>query len=129
MIVLDSRAYVEALTRPVSDPLRQRIAGLSLVHVPDGFDVEVLNILRRLCLRGALGVRRAATEVVALSSWGDVERHSVVPLLADMWRLRANVTGYDAAYVALAARLAIPLVTTDAHLARSPGLPCEVELS
>jgi predicted nucleic acid-binding protein len=44
------------------------------------------------------------------------------------WQLRHNLTYYDALYVALATRLGSPLLTADARLARSPGLPCSVEL-
>jgi predicted nucleic acid-binding protein len=44
------------------------------------------------------------------------------------WRLRDNPTYYDALYVALAARLDVPLLTADARLARIPGLPCTVEV-
>lgn len=127
MIVLDASAYCEALLRQPSDPLRTRLAGVSLVHVPDGFDIEVLNVLRRLCALGVITAADGAAEVAALGSAADIRRHTVVPLLADMWRLRHNVTGYDAAYVALAARLDLPLATADQKLAQAPNLPCAVE--
>ena len=61
MIVLDASAYCEALLRPPSDPLRQRLGTVSLVHVPDGFDIEVVNVLRRLWLRGAISAEEGAT--------------------------------------------------------------------
>jgi predicted nucleic acid-binding protein len=35
---------------------------------------------------------------------------------------------YDAAYVALAEALAIPLLTADARLSRAAGLRCEIKL-
>jgi predicted nucleic acid-binding protein len=44
-----------------------------------------------------------------------------------MWSLRGRVTAYDAAYVALATALEIPLVTTDRKLAKLPDLPCAIE--
>jgi predicted nucleic acid-binding protein len=128
VIVLDSCAYIDALDRVPGDPLRRRIASVSLVHVPDGFDIEVFNVLRRLSVCGKIGHHLAAREIAVLASWAEIERHSVVPLLASMWRLRQNVTGYDAAYVALAARLNIPMVTTDAKLSQAPNLPCTVEV-
>jgi predicted nucleic acid-binding protein len=56
----------------------------------------------------------------------DIRRHAVVPLLMDMWRLH-HVTGYEAAYVTLAARLNLPLAPADHKLAQAPNLPCEVE--
>ena len=44
------------------------------------------------------------------------------------WSLRNNVTYYDALYVALAARLGVPLLTADKRLANAPGLPCAIEV-
>ncbi len=44
------------------------------------------------------------------------------------WELRANVTVYDALYVALAELLDVVLVTADARLTRAPGLRCQLEL-
>lgn len=128
MIVLDASAYCEALLRPPEDALRARLAGVGLVHVPDGFDIEVLNVLRRLCSLGTITADEGAAEVAALGAASDIQRHAVVPLLPEMWRLRHNITGYDAAYVALAARLDLPLATADRRLAQAPNLPCVVEV-
>ena len=44
------------------------------------------------------------------------------------WELRANVTVYDAVYVALAELLDAPLVTADRKLANAPGIRCQVEV-
>lgn len=127
MIVLDASAYCEALLRMPEDPLRARLAGIDVVHVPDGFDIEVLNVLRRLCAAGTITASEGIAELLALMAATGIRRHSVMPLLPDMWRLRHNVTGYDAAYAALAARLELPLVTADQRLAHAPNLPCAVE--
>ena len=43
------------------------------------------------------------------------------------WELRANVTVYDAVYVALAELLHAPLVTADRKLANAPGIRCPVD--
>lgn len=48
--------------------------------------------------------------------------------LEEIWRLRQNVTAFDAAYAALAGLLGCPLVTWDVRLARAPRLPCDVEV-
>ncbi len=46
-----------------------------------------------------------------------------------MWALRHNLSGYDAAYVALAELTAASaLLTTDARLANAPGILCPVQL-
>ncbi len=49
--------------------------------------------------------------------------------LADrIWELRHNLTAYDAAYVALAEALGVPLITCDRRMSESPGHTAEVEL-
>jgi len=50
------------------------------------------------------------------------------PLLERCWELRANLTVYDAAYVALAELIDAPLLTADAKLASVPGVTCAVEV-
>jgi predicted nucleic acid-binding protein len=45
-----------------------------------------------------------------------------------MLALRANVSAYDAAYVALAEVLDCSLLTTDVRLSRAPGVLCRMEL-
>jgi predicted nucleic acid-binding protein len=49
-------------------------------------------------------------------------------LLTRIWELRANVTTADAAYIAMAEALSVPLLTADARLTRAPGTRCEFEL-
>ena len=49
-------------------------------------------------------------------------------MLPRVWSRRANLTAYDAVYVVLAEVLGGPLLTTDARLSRTPGLPIPVEL-
>jgi predicted nucleic acid-binding protein len=51
-----------------------------------------------------------------------VRRFSTLALLPAVWALRANVTAYDACYVALARDLGCPLVTGDLRLSRAPKL-------
>ncbi|MDQ3114155.1 MAG: type II toxin-antitoxin system VapC family toxin, partial [Actinomycetota bacterium] len=47
-------------------------------------------------------------------------------LAARVWQLRANLSSYDASYVALAELIEAALVTLDRRISRSPGLKCEV---
>jgi predicted nucleic acid-binding protein len=49
-------------------------------------------------------------------------------LSEEAWKLRHTITFYDALYAALAARLDVALLTSDAELSRAPGLPCRIEL-
>jgi predicted nucleic acid-binding protein len=51
-----------------------------------------------------------------------VRRFPTLPLLRESWAPRANLTPYDACYVALARNLGCRLVTGDRRLARAPGL-------
>ena len=53
---------------------------------------------------------------------------NTAPLLGRMWQLRDNLTGYDAAYVAVAELNDCPLVTADQRLSRAPESRCEIRL-
>jgi predicted nucleic acid-binding protein len=94
---------------------------------PHLVDAEVGHVLRRRVAAGDIEVTNAETALMALPALV-VERYPHGPLSRAAWRLRENLTYYDALYVALAARLDIPLLTADARLARAPGLPCAVEV-
>ena len=58
-----------------------------------------------------------------------IERHGHQPLLERIWRLRHNLTAYDAAYLALAESLDAPLLTRDSALASAAGHHARVELA
>jgi predicted nucleic acid-binding protein len=57
-----------------------------------------------------------------------IERFAHELLLRRIWELRSNITPYDAAYIALAEVLGIPLLTCDEKLASAPGHRAEIEL-
>ena len=97
-----------------------------IVHVPHLIDLEIAHVLRRCVINGALD-RQAGSR--ALRRWRelDVERYPHEPLLDRIWQLRANVSAYDAVYVALAETLSDVLVTGDRRLARVPGLGVAIE--
>ncbi len=78
-------------------------------------------------LRG--DVSRARSEEVRADFDGlRWSRYSHVAFLDRIWELKDNLSAYDAAYVALAETLNAPLVTTDARLARAPGIRAAVEV-
>jgi predicted nucleic acid-binding protein len=54
---------------------------------------------------------------------------AAAPLPESLWERGSNVSGYDAAYVAVAETFDCSLVTADARLARVPDLRCEVRLA
>lgn len=121
MIVVDCSAVVDYLLERRHGPwVEERLRDDGDVHGPHLLDVEVVNVLRNLELRGFLPTAdalRALDDYVEF----DVARYSHLPLLGRIWALRAHVTAYDAAYIALSELLDAPLVTTDARLARTHG--------
>jgi predicted nucleic acid-binding protein len=125
--VLDSGAYIVFRSLGCPEELRRRLAELSTAHVPDLFDSEVLNVVRHRHLAGRFD-QQAVTEIIWHLRVGQFSRHPVRAMLDDMWTLHDNLTMYDAAYVALAARLGLPLVTVDQKLALTPNLPCKVDV-
>lgn len=117
MIVVDASAVLELLlARPAAEAVRRALAGHGEIHVPEHFHVEVLSVLRRYALRRELGERRAAIALNALRELRAV-RYPVIELADVVWELRENLSAYDAAYLALARRLDVELITLDAGLA------------
>lgn len=92
---------------------------------PHLVDSEVLHALRSQVLRGKLDPEMGERMVRVWQRLG-LERVSVTGLLGRLWELRANVSAYDATYVALAEALECALVTADARLAAAPGPRCPV---
>ena len=85
--------------------------------------VEATNILRRLELAGKLERLEAAEAMTDLMDL-DLELLPFAPFSERVWELRANLTSYDALYVAVAERLGSDLATLDRRLARSSGPRC-----
>ena len=128
-MVLDASGAVDFLLHTASgEKLAARLADeAEVIHVPHLIDLEIAQVLRRYVLRGAVDERLGAT---ALSRWRrlDVERYSHEPLLERVWALRANVSAYDAVYLALAEALSTVLVTGDRKLLGAPGVHAAIEL-
>ena len=124
MIVVDASAAVLALLN--DGEARRSIAG-EAVAVPHLTDSEVAHALRARVLRGRVSAEHAG---VALSGWArlGLRRFAAVGLLPRIWELRANLTAYDATYVALAEALGCDLVTADARLAQAPGPRCAIKV-
>ena len=128
MIVTDASAVVLALGQdgPAGEAARERLSGERLV-APELLDVEVVSAWRRHEAAGRLDPKRAALARADLRALA-AERVSHRLLMERCWELRANVTAYDAVYVALAELLDAPLVTADRKLANAPGTRCRVEV-
>lgn len=128
MIVVDASVVVLALGEDTAAGLRlrTRLRSESLA-APELLDLEVLAAWRRMVQRGLLPITRAEAAVADLAEF-PLRRASHAPLLDRCWQLRETVTAYDAAYVALAEALDVPLLTADGRLARASGPRCAVEL-
>jgi predicted nucleic acid-binding protein len=120
-IVIDASALVELLLRTdAGTRVARAIDGASLV-APDVINPEVVQSLRGLERGGKLTSTRASKAVARLAE-SDVACVPTRALLREMWSLRANLSAYDACYVALARALGAPLLTGDRRLSRAPGL-------
>jgi len=129
VIVLDASAAVELLIGTGNgDLVADRIADpAESLHIPHLLAVEVAQVLRRLVVAGDLRPGRAVAALDDLADL-DAERYPHEPFLTRIFALRANLTAYDAAYVALAETLDAPVVTFDRRLASARGTEATVEL-
>lgn len=129
MIVLDASAAVDWLLQTAAGQrIEQRIyARQDTLHTVHLLDVEFAQVLRRLVRGGSLTPKRADEAIEDLAALR-IARYAPVLLLQRIWRLRQNLSAYDAAYVALAERLQAPLITRDQRIAAAPGHTAAVEV-
>lgn len=104
-----------------------RLSAGDALFAPAHIDAEITSALRGLA-RVNKAVERAAPRALKHLAAFPLRRMPLAPLLDRMWRLRANVTPCDAAYVALAEQLRCPLLTCDAKLSTARGPTCAVDL-
>lgn len=129
MIVVDASVLANALGDDGTDgqTARTRLRSAGDFAAPDLVDVETVAVLRKRWLAGSLSDSRFGNAITDLLDL-DFER---VPARRLMWRacaLPANVTAYDAAYVALAESLDCELVTADRRLASASGPRCPIRV-
>lgn len=130
MIVVDASVLANALTDdgPVGASSRSELARDAHWAGPEHLVVEVFSAIRGRWLGGKISEQRAHDALTALAA-ATIDVMAVAPLLDRMWGLRSNVTGYDAAYLAVAEVFDCPLVTADARLGRVPDLRCEIRVA
>jgi predicted nucleic acid-binding protein len=129
VIVVDASALLEFLLQtPLGTRVEARLfRNRDEFHSPHLADVEVTQGLRRLVRTGEVSHDRAAGAIADLADF-DLHRHPHLDLLTRAWKLRENVTAYDAMYIALAEALDAPIVTCDAPLSRAPGHRAHIEV-
>lgn len=128
MIVVDASVLAPALgdDGPDGDLARSHLRA-GRPFAPELIDIEVASVWRRAARSGRLADRRASQALSDLAEF-PLTRAPHEALMPRIWDLRENLTPYDAAYVALAEALEVPLLTADRRLSRAPGLQCEVRL-
>ncbi len=97
----------------------------SSLAAPELVLVETGNVLRRLERAGDVSSLEATSAYRNLLQL-DIELFPFAPFAGRIWELRANLTSYDAWYVALAEALSRPLATLDKKINRAAGVKCKV---
>ena len=129
MIVIDASVLANVVGDDGSDGQRARaeFRGVADVAAPDLVDVETVAVLRKRWLAGTVTGQRFAAAVEDLGQL-DLDRYPVLRFMRRAYELRANVTAYDSAYVALAEELGCELLTADRRLASAPGPRCAIRV-
>lgn len=129
MIVLGASAAVDWLLQtPAGQRIEKRIYSRNeSLHAPHLLDLEVAQVLRRLAREDLISSQRADQ---ALEDFLDmrVTRYPHFVLLPLIWRLRHNLSAYDATYIVLAEKLSAPLISLDARLSSAPGHTAQIEV-
>ncbi len=127
MIVVDASALTAALLQTPQGLAERLFAHDVQLHVPHLIDIELTSAFRKLVAVNRLSAQRAEQALRDFQSL-ELVRYPHAPLLLRVWVLRSNLTPYDAAYVALAELLDMPLLTRDRRLANAPGHAAKVEV-
>lgn len=129
MVVIDASILANALADDEADGqlARAELRADGEVTAPDLIDVETASVFRKRWLRGTLTDERLAAAVTHLRQMS-FERIPTRRLIQRAVELRANVSAYDACYVALAESLHCELLTADRRLAHVPGTRCAIRI-
>jgi predicted nucleic acid-binding protein len=124
--VCDASALVAVLVDggPAGEWATRQLDGADLL-APHLVLYETANILRRHELAALISPDQAAqahSDLLDLT----IELWPYALLARRAWRHRANLSLYDATYVALAEDSGAVLVTLDGKLAGAPGIACSV---
>jgi predicted nucleic acid-binding protein len=112
---------------PDGQRARREVRAAGDLAAPDLVDPETVAVLRKRWLAGTIPDDRFAAAVRDLEDL-DLDRYPALRFMRRAWELRANVTPYDATYVALAETLGCELWTADQRLAKVPGPACTIRV-
>ena len=129
MIVIDASVLANVVGDDGVDGRRARheVRSAGDMAAPDLVDVETVAVLRKRWLAGTISDSRFSAALDDLEAI-DLDRYPALPLVQRSYELRANVTTYDAMYVALAEALGCELLTSDRRLANAPGPQCVIRV-
>jgi predicted nucleic acid-binding protein len=128
-MVIDASVLANVIGDDGTDGHRARVElrDAGDIAAPDLVDVETVAVLRRRWLAGSVDSQRFAEAITDLERL-DFERVPTLRFARRAFELRANVTVYDATYVALAELLDCELLTADRRLANASGPRCSIRL-
>lgn len=128
VVVVDASIVVAGLVDNGPDGLwAEHLLTTNMLAAPHLLSAEVANVLRRATQAGRISPDAATLAHADLQSLR-IDLFPYEPFAGRIWELRANVTCYDAWYVALAEYLGCPLATLDARLARATRVTCEIQI-
>ncbi len=129
MIVVDASVLANVIGDDGVDGRRARseVRSAGELAAPDLVDVETVAVLRTRWMAGTISDSRFADAIDDLEGI-ELERYPTLPLMRRSYDLRANVTSYDATYIALAEVLDCELLTGDRRLASAPGPRCAIRI-
>jgi predicted nucleic acid-binding protein len=107
--------------------VRRRLAGLETLAAPGLLDYEVVSALFGMLRGGKLAERETANAIADYQKL-PLARHETLILWRRVRELHHNLSAYDAQYVALAEALGLPLITSDARIARGGAAKCAIEV-
>jgi predicted nucleic acid-binding protein len=126
VIVVDASVVAAALiSQSAHGAWSEDLLAREQLAAPGLLPAEVANALRRAARAGDVS-SDVASLAHALMLEIEIELFPYRPVAERVWELRANLSSYDAWYVALAEALDAPLATLDLRLGRAPGIGCEV---
>jgi predicted nucleic acid-binding protein len=129
LIVIDASVLANVVGDDGNDGQRARLEFRNAgdVAAPDLADVETVAVLRKRWIAGTVSDQRFAAAVDDLEQL-EIDRYPALRFMRRAYELRANVTVYAAAYVALAETLGCELLTADQRLANASGPRCTIRV-